>query len=226
MATTKSKNGGAAVVEVNRVPEVAVVARPNIRFTPITIRGDAPYVQHKFTAKSQAQMRRDQEDGGRAKGKNKKEPRDFAAECEASTHRSTDGWHGIPAAGIRAAMISACRVAGLVMTRAKLSVFIVPDGFDEQGTPLVRITKGKPKPHDDMVRVDSGQPMPVTRPMWAPGWEAVVTVRYDGDQFDAQSVCNLLHRAGLQVGLGEGRPDSKRSSGMGWGTFEVVRDEP
>lgn len=32
---------------------------------------------------------------------------------------------------------------------------------------------------------------------------------------------NLLSRAGLQVGIGEGRPDSKKSAGMGYGLFTV-----
>jgi len=33
---------------------------------------------------------------------------------------------------------------------------------------------------------------------------------------------NLLHRAGLQVGIMEGRPDSKDSCGCGWGTFKIA----
>ena len=36
-----------------------------------------------------------------------------------------------------------------------------------------------------------------------------------------QDVTNLLMRVGQQVGIGEGRPDSKNSAGMGWGTFNV-----
>ena len=28
-------------------------------------------------------------------------------------------------------------------------------------------------------------------------------------------------RAGLQVGVGEGRPDSRRSAGLGYGQFDV-----
>jgi len=34
-------------------------------------------------------------------------------------------------------------------------------------------------------------------------------------------VTNLLSRVGMQVGIGEGRPFSKNSAGMGWGTFEL-----
>ena len=53
-------------------------------------------------------------------------------------------------------------------------------------------------------------------------WSATVQVSFDGDQFTVAYVYNLLARAGMQVGIGEGRPDSKKSNGMGWGTFEVA----
>jgi hypothetical protein len=61
--------------------------------------------------------------------------------------------------------------------------------------------------------------------MWRPGWEAKVRIRFDGDQFTLTDVTNLLMRVGLQVGIGEGRPDSKMSTGMGWGMFEVLGRE-
>ena len=50
-------------------------------------------------------------------------------------------------------------------------------------------------------------------------------VRYDQDQFTATDIVNLIARAGLQVGLLEGRPDSKNSAGLGFGIFEVVPSE-
>ena len=59
------------------------------------------------------------------------------------------------------------------------------------------------------------------RPMWRE-WTMSLTIRYDGDQFTAQDVTNLLSRVGMQVGIGEGRPDSRESAGLGWGTFEIV----
>jgi hypothetical protein len=58
--------------------------------------------------------------------------------------------------------------------------------------------------------------------MWNPGWEAIVTMRYDGDMFGATDMANLLSRVGMQVGVGCGRPDSRDSAGVGWGTFDVV----
>lgn len=202
--------------------ERVVVQAPNLRVIRVTVRGDAPLVMHRFGKKALEEMRRKMTAGDRAKGKSAKPPKDFDAEYEAAHHKSSEGWIGIPAPAFRAAMISACRVAGLVMTRAKLTVFVIPDGLDQDGKPIVRISKGEPEPFEDAVRMSDGSASICRRPRWAPGWEAVVTIRYDGDQIDAQSVVNLLSRAGLQVGILEGRPDSKKSSGQGWGTFEVV----
>ena len=112
------------------------------------------------------------------------------------------------------------------MTRAKLSIFCEADGHDaDDGTPLVKITKGKPRYHESLVRNASGVCDIRPRPMWAPGWQAKVRIRFDADQFEVDDMANLLMRAGQQVGIGEGRPDSKKSCGMGWGLFEVCGKE-
>jgi len=108
------------------------------------------------------------------------------------------------------------------MTFAKLSVFVEPDGFDAaDGTPLVRIN-GEPHIHEASVRNESGVADIRWRPMWDEGWSATVRVKWDEDQFSATDIMNLMLRAGLQVGIGEGRPDSPKSNGLGWGQFEVV----
>ena len=71
------------------------------------------------------------------------------------------------------------------------------------------------------VRNDNGVIDIRVRPMWRTWW-ADVTIEFDGDMISPESVVNLLDRAGRQVGIGEGRPFSKNSSGMGWGRFAVV----
>lgn len=48
-----------------------------------------------------------------------------------------------------------------------------------------------------------------------------VTVRFDADQFTVADVTNLMARVGLQCGIGEERPNSRDSTGMGYGLFEV-----
>lgn len=198
------------------------IAAPNLPVLAIPIVGVAPMVQNKFSKKAREQMRATQAAGSTAKTKRKRDPKDFDTCYEEAKHVSEDGWLGIPAPAFRAAMISACRVAGFTMTRAKLSIVVLADGFDsDDGTPLVRITKGKPFKHEAMVRVANGTPDIRARPMWREGWEATVRVRYDAEQFTELDVINLMLRAGMQVGIGEGRPDSKGTSSMGWGLFEI-----
>jgi hypothetical protein len=52
-------------------------------------------------------------------------------------------------------------------------------------------------------------------------WYVEPVIQFDEDQFSTADILNLLRRVGLQVGLGEGRPDSRNSSGLGYGTFQV-----
>ncbi len=184
--------------------------------------GVAPYVQNKFSGSSKGVIRAKQQAGSTARKGAKREKKDFQKCYEGAIHYSDDGWIGIPAPGLRSAMVSACRMAGFQMTRAKLAVFVEPDGFDaEDQTPLVRITKGAPEYFEAYVRNETGVVDLRARPMFRPGWEATVRIRYDADMFTAEDVANLLYRAGMQVGIGEGRPDSKKSCGQGWGLFEI-----
>ena len=60
--------------------------------------------------------------------------------------------------------------------------------------------------------------------MWR-HWNAQLHLAWDADQFASQDVINLLARAGAQVGIGEGRPDSQSSGGMGWGTFRILTQQ-
>lgn len=200
-----------------------VIARPKINTVSIPIRGTAPYVQHKFSAKARRQMLEKQVAGSVAKGKKTREARDLEQDYLDAMHLDKDSRHGIPAPAFRSAMISACRLVGFQMTKAKLSVFVQPDTFDaDDGTPLVLI-KGEPRLHEGYVRLETGVASVAIRPMWQE-WTADVKVSFDADQFTLTDVYNLMARAGMQVGIGEGRPDSKKSHGMGWGTFEIVGD--
>ena len=195
---------------------------PNLGHAEFSLRGTSPYVQHKFSEKARRQMLDAQIEGSRAKGKKKRESRDIEAEYKAAMHLTEDGRTGIPANAFRNCMISACRLVGVVMTRAKLSIFAEADAFDaDDDTPLVYFTKGEPQLHESAVRLATGVASIAIRPIWRE-WECDLRVTFDNDQFDVNSVANLLARAGLQVGVGEGRHDSKRSTGMGWGQFVIV----
>jgi hypothetical protein len=199
------------------------ISAPNFRTAAFQIVGIAPYVQNKFSEKAKQQMHETQAGGSTSKKGKKRDPKDFDKCFEQCMYQMKNGDRGIPATAFRNACISACRVCGFKMTHAKLSIFIEADGFDKHdSTPLVKITKGEPKYTEMAVRNDSGVCDLRVRAMWEPGWSAVVRVRFDADQFTTEDVANLMHRVGLQVGIGEGRPDSRDSSGLGWGMFTLA----
>jgi len=215
----KAKAAATTVQDEQRL----LIKPPKFQTVRLLIRGSAPLVQNKFSNKARETIKATQMAGSTAKKGKARVAKDFEACYKAAMHISAEGWIGIPAAAFRNAMISACRMAGFMMTRAKASVFVEADGFDpDDGTPLVKISKGEPHYHETYARPESGGIDLRPRPMWNPGWEAVVRVRFDADQFTATDVVNLLMRAGMQVGVGEGRPDSRKSAGMGWGLFDVV----
>lgn len=160
-------------------------------------------------------------EGATAKNKRERKARDYEQEMRDAMHVSSEGWQGIPAPAFRAAMISACRLVGFKMTLAKLSVFVEADGLDAMdGQPLVQF-EGTPEIHTMHTRNATGVVDVRCRPMWRE-WSSEVRIKYDADQFSLQDITNLMQRVGMQVGIGEGRPDSRSSAGLGWGTFEIV----
>ena len=199
-----------------------VIKAPKFGTAIFHIKGIAPLVIHRFSAKTKNQMKQKMEEGKAASSKKNREPKSTDDIFHESYYQSKEGWHGFHAASIRNAMISACRLVGYKMTLAKLSIFVVADGIDadEPQIPLIRIY-GEPVKQEDMARVETGQPYVTVRAAYH-NWEAKVKIRWDGDQFTVSDVANLLSRVGLQVGIGEGRPDSKNSAGMGWGLFELT----
>lgn len=203
--------------------ETVQIKAPNFAVAKFKIRGLAPLVINAFPQKAREIMRAKHEAGSTAKGKKAREARDFTADFNGARHISREGWDGFAASSIRNACISACRLVNFKMTLAKLSVFVVADGYDRvDGVPLVKITKGEPEQAIHPTRNATGVVDLRSRAMWREGWEADVSIRFDADQFTMKDVANLLARVGAQVGIGEGRPDSKASAGMGWGTFELV----
>ena len=214
------------VVEEGLPKREVLITPPKLQTAEFLIIGNSPYVQQAFSQKAREQIKGIQEAGSqRKKGKNR-EAKDFQECYEQSKHYSKDGWIGIPAGAFRAARVSACRLVGFKMTLAKLSIFVEADGFDQiDGTPLIRITKGEPHYSEHPVRLKGDVVDLRARPMWDPGWEALVRITFDEDQFSLTDVSNLLNRVGRQVGLGEGRADSRSSVGMGWGSFSLGTTE-
>lgn len=210
----------------NQKDQRVTIKPPNFQYARFAIEGDAPYMQLRFGEKAINTMIQTQEAGTQpVKGRKVRPPRDFEKDYEQAFHISDRGWVGIPAAAFRAAMISACRLSGYAMTKAKLTVFIEADAFDKvDGMPLVGPIVGDPEPLVLPVRNKDGSTDLRCRPMWRQ-WKISVRIRWDADQFCLADVASLLMRVGGQVGLGEGRPDSKNSAGIGFGTFRLLESD-
>jgi hypothetical protein len=199
-----------------------VITPPDIRIIELQIEGTAPLVINKFSAKAKEIMMATQMAGSTAKSKKNREAKDFEELYNGARHVSTEGWDGIHAASFRNAAISACRAAGFVMTKAKLAIFVEPDGFDaDDMTPLVRITKGEPQMVISPCRNATGVIDLRPRPTYFP-WAANLRIKYDSGILTDSDVVNLIARVGMQVGIGEGRPDSKQSAGVGNGLFRIL----
>lgn len=206
-----------------KVKETAVViSAPKFNTVDVLLQGTAPLVVARFSKK--AELMAKMAEGSSAKSKKERNARDYDKEAEDARYRSSEGWEGVNAAAFRAGMISACRLVGFKMTLAKLSVFVVADGWDQQdGIPLVRVY-GTSETYTAHTRNATGVVDVRSRPMYRE-WAVKLRVRFDADQFNIQDVYNLIARVGGQVGLCEGRPDSKSSAGCGFGTFEVVPND-
>ena len=210
-----------------KIEQSVQIAPPNIKTAVFNVEGTAPLVVHRFSTKAKNMIMDKMRLGSTAsKGKAKREPLDEEATFNASRYIANDGWDGFNVASVRCALISACRLVGFKMTLAKLSVFVEADGRDKEEPQfgLIRILGCKPVMQQDIARVETGQAYITIRAAYH-DWKAKIRIRFDADQFTVQDVTNLLARAGQQVGIGEGRPDSKNSAGMGWGTFQITNEK-
>jgi hypothetical protein len=201
------------------------ISAPNMLNVETMLIGTAPLMIARFSAKAMQAMLAKHVAGPKAKKGSARVARDLDADFEGARHISHEGWDGIHAGAFRAAMISACRLVGFKMTLAKLSLFVRADGNDRvDHTPLVRIISAKPPQRSEMpVRNATGVMDIRIRPVW-PEWAVKLHIRFDGDQFSHSDVLNLLARVGEQVGIGEGRPDSRDSAGIGFGTFRLQQE--
>lgn len=205
--------------------EHVTIKPPNFQRASFSIIGTAPLVVHRFSAKTKKQMADKMEAGKAASSKKTRDPKKMTDLFAEARYVSKAGWDGFHAGAIRNALISACRLVGFKMTLAKLSLFVDPDGWDakEPQIPLIRII-GKAIQQEDIARVETGQPYVTVRAAYH-DWKATIRLTWDADQFVLADVANLLSRVGIQVGICEGRPDSKNSAGMGWGTFRLAEEK-
>lgn len=186
-----------------------VVAPLRCSVIEVPIRGISTLVLNQWSEKAKEQLRR------KHAGEKKKDrsPRDPEAECEAATYRLSDGRVGVPAAAFRKAMVSATDVSqGLPKTHVRKGVFVLGDEGD-----LVAIETTGAKMGEHTVCPQGGGADLRYRPMFEE-WGATLRIQYDQDVITADSIVNLVNRAGFGIGVCERRPEKDGN----WGRFEVV----
>jgi hypothetical protein len=201
------------------------ISAPNMQFLEVGIIGTEPLVVNRFSQKMVDMLHAKHEAGSTTNKGKQRAPKDFEALFQGARYRAAEGWDGVNAASFRNAMIRACSLVGYKMTLAKLCLFIVAEGYDrEDATPLCRIIGPEPENWQVISRNADGSPDIHPRPLWRK-WAIRLRIKYDADQFTRNDVVNLLNRVGQQVGIGEGRPNSKNSNGMGIGVFRLAEDD-
>lgn len=215
-------------------PDFISIAAPQRSVIEVTIKGDEPLLVHRFGEKARKQLAEsDQKTGAEAK-KKAREKRDIAAEYleafylidKKNIHRSFSGvrpnrdipekdrLYGIPATGIKSAMVTAGSHQGFFKTRLKPAFYVKGDHGE-----LSAIRGSEPFMREDIVRLSgpSRAPQLRYRPQFDE-WEATFVITFDPNVIDQESIINLLAIAGYSIGLFEWRPEK----GGTFGIFHVA----
>lgn len=190
----------------------------------VMVEGTAPYVPNKFTPKAAEQMLAYFERGSKKRApKEKINPEE---EARSRLYVAENGRYGVPAAALRKAVIEAGRFCGYQMKKLSGTIDVLGEDYDrDTGFPLVYLEGGEPEVFVSPVKNTSGTRDLRWRPYFKPGWRCTFTVIYDGDMLSKDDVIELLTRAGMNVGIGDGRPLSPNSPGLGFGRWKVVKVE-
>jgi len=209
-------------VQKQAEPESSVA----IKLRPLAIRGaqvmienmpGSPLVAHAWSQKAINMLREGQQGGGKKRIRDARNPEE---DFEGARYRLPDGSDGFPVTTIKGSITDAAhKDLGVEKTLIRKSLFIEADALDARGIPLVRIVSEPPTMREDMVRVGMGKSSLAYRPQYFP-WQMTLRLTYDADCLTAETLLNLIERAGYGVGIGEWRPQCNGD----WGRFRVKSD--
>lgn len=189
----------------------------------LAIIGDTSLIVHAWSQKAKEQMLLQQ-----MKLPRSREPKDPVDAFLRSMYRTDTNHYGIPAVGIKNAMVTACTsVEGITKTAARQAFIIVGErgktkaAFADLFSPqdLQRLLSPNPPTlREDMVRlagIGNTADLRYRAEFWP--WACKLTIRYNQNVLSIDQLANLLNTAGFGVGLCEWRPERDGQSG----TFHV-----
>lgn len=192
----------------------------------IGILGDTPLIVHSWSEKARKEMLLKQ-----MKLPVHRATKDPIEAFMRSMYRTDDNFYGIPAVGVKNAMVTACTsVEGITKTAARQTFIIVGErgktkaAFADLFSPqdLVRVLSPNPPTlREDMVRlagIGATADLRYRAEYWP--WGAKLTIRFNANVLSLDQLANLLNTAGFGVGLCEWRPERDGQSG----TFHVANE--
>lgn len=186
----------------------------SIRQVTIPITGVSPLIVHAWSEKSKRMIADKQ--AGKAKNK-KHEIRNPEEDYEQAKHISVDGWEGLPAAALKAAMIRGAKMVGMVMKDTQAAFFV---NADCEETQLVRI-HGESRMRTDMVRVGMGAADIRYRPEY-PEWYMELNIDFNEGLISIDQLHQIVKAAGYGNGLGEMRPERGK---FNYGRFKLANEK-
>jgi hypothetical protein len=185
------------------------VQAPTVKRCQFNIVGITPLICHRFDEKARKMML----DKQQKKASSVKVAKDPEQDYLRSLYVMEDGRYGFPVTGLKAAMVRAAKaIDGLTMTDARALFFVEADGRCPTGEQCIAIS-GEPQMREDVVRLN-GKTADLRYRGEFTEWSADVTIKYDADMINEESLAALLVRAGLSVGIGEWRPEKNGDFGQ------------
>lgn len=180
----------------------------------VHIRGISPMIQHKWSERAIGAIR-DKHAGKKTKNR---QVRYVDDEGQASAYVTASGEYGVPAGAFKKCLINAAhKDLGIEKTLVKKSIFIK---CNDKNNVIPFTTFGERLIREDPVRVGMGSADLHYR-MEFRDWEIDVPIDFDGELLQAETIVNLMNRAGFGVGLMEWRP----INGGEYGRFEVEEEK-
>lgn len=201
--------------------KTVVVKPPSLERINIPIKGTAPLIMHRFSAKAKRMMleKQMQESKQAAKVREPRQPtEDFVESMYILGERPKDyaDWkknekkwrYCFPSLGFKVAITDAAgQVDGITKVFLRGAFRIIGEDVEIFGRPEMR---------EDMVKNQTGVADIRFRACFEE-WSASVPVVYNKDVIDPGQIVNLLNMAGFAVGIGDWRPQRDGNKG----TFEV-----
>jgi len=203
-AAKKTRTTGRALKQLDS-PQAITVQAPKMMRASIEIVGLTSLLSHRKSPDMiQGSTPAEGEDAAKAKlgglRKRTKKVRDPQAEFKASLYELPDGKFGFPAISFKRAIEDAASTLGYARTQIRRLIY-TPQEF-------VEIVGSKPRLRTDVaVNQNMRSASIVVNRAEFETWRCTLLLDFDSDFLTAETIANLLTRAGLQVGVGAWRND-------------------